>query len=124
LLTPVRTSAISAGISPETGKAMYAMAFDSPLIYTFDEALECAQSTNKHMLGGHDDWRVPTMNELNFLFNNGVAVGRFSAKGYTLNGWYWSSTRSGRRLAWHQSFDDGDQRPDSKGVSCALRLVR
>ena len=52
---------IYAGVSPETGKAMFTTATDAPATCTFDEAQEYAAKLDAH---GHRDWRVPTKNEI------------------------------------------------------------
>lgn len=61
---------VYAGISPETGKAMYATPADAPLTMKFNAAKDYAQGLNAQKAHGHEDWHVPTKNELNVLFNN------------------------------------------------------
>jgi hypothetical protein len=56
---------IYAGISPDTGKPMYATPADAPLTMTFNEAAEHAKTANSQKACGHRDWRVPTKAELN-----------------------------------------------------------
>src|SRR5258708_5641271 len=53
---------VYAGVSPDTGKDMYATPADAPLTYTFNQAMEYAARLDAH---GHQDWRVPTKDELN-----------------------------------------------------------
>src|SRR5580704_14378436 len=48
---------------------------------------------------GHQDWRVPTKNELNVLFNNRAAIG-----GFDTTGWHWSSSPYILWFAWRQRF--------------------
>ena len=52
-----------------------------------------------------DGWRLPTKDELNFLFlyENKDKIGGFA------NGYYWSSTEDGSTSAWGQGFDYGSQ---------------
>jgi hypothetical protein len=71
------------------------------------------------------DWRVPTKDELNVLFNNRAEIGRFNVTGAP-SGWYWSSTRCFIFLwdAWDQRFNDGYQTYDNKDVPSSLRCVR
>jgi len=52
---------IYAGLSPDTGKKMYAMPADAPLTMSFNEAADYAAKLDAH---GHRDWRVPTKAEL------------------------------------------------------------
>ena len=47
-----------AGISPDTGKAMYTTALDASGVYTWDaDQRYCSALT----ASGHHDWRDPTM---------------------------------------------------------------
>lgn len=60
---------------------------------------------------GHDDWYLPSKEELNILYENKDEIGGFA------HGWYWSSTASSLREYWAQSFDDGEQDTEFKGTS-------
>ncbi len=119
---------IYAGISPETGKPMYTTRADVLLTYTFNGAAEYARKLNaaKHL--GHDDWRVPTKNELNVLFNNRAAIGGFYARmnrtSQASTGWYWSSTPSDDGRAGAQDFSNGDRIRSGKDNSSCVRCVR
>ena len=48
-------------------------------------------------------WRLPTKDELNFLYNNKNQIGGFASN------WYWSSSETGYDFAWHEHFDSGIQ---------------
>src|ERR1039457_2226937 len=61
---------VYAGISPDTHKPMYAMPVDEPLTYTFKKAAVQADANNMTNALGHHDWRVPTKDELNMLWEN------------------------------------------------------
>jgi len=100
---------IYAGISPDTGKPMYAMPADAPLTYAFNVAQKYAQELNTQKAHGHDDWRVPTSAELNMLFNNRAAIGGFDRSDSYPTGSYWSSSQDGKWHAWGQRFSDGAQ---------------
>ena len=69
---------VYAGISPDTGKAMYATPADAPLTYTFNAAQKYAAKLDVH---NRQDWRVPTKGELNVLFQNRAAIGGFDESG-------------------------------------------
>jgi hypothetical protein len=121
---------VYAGISPDTGKAMYATPADAPLTYTFNQAQKYAAKLEAH---GHQDWRVPTKKELDVLFNNRAAIGGFNVTGSDPAGWYWSSSQNffllawAERfsLAWAQRFSDGDQsKYGYKDDASSLRCVR
>jgi len=112
---------IYAGISPDTGKAMYATSKDAPLTMKWKAAMEYAAKLDAH---GHDDWRVPTKNELNVLFNNRAAIGGFDISGSVPAGWYWSSTQTNDLIAWGQRFSDGSQASNFQTSASSLRCVR
>lgn len=112
---------ILAGISPNTNKPMYATPADAPLTYTFNEATAYAKELDAH---GHNDWRVPTKDELNVLFNNRAAIGGFILTGSNPAGWYWSASQADNWVAWAQRFSDGDQINNNKANPSSLRPIR
>jgi hypothetical protein len=114
---------IYAGISPDTGRPMYATPTDARLIYTFDQANSACAKLDAH---GHKDWRVPTKAELNVLFLSRAAIGGFNTAGSGPAGWYWSSSRGSVHDsdAWAQRFSDGHQYDLSRYYASALRCVR
>jgi hypothetical protein len=117
---------VYAGVSPDTGRPMYTTQADAPLSLRWKEALDYAHDgmTGGH---GHDDWRVPTKNELNVLFNNRATIGGFNESGSNPAGSYWSSTETdifGDAWAWAQRFSDGDQHWRLKQGHPSLRCVR
>lgn len=88
---------VYAGISPETGTAMYTTPEDAPTLhrplYTLKNAMEYASKLDAY---GHNDWRVPTRSELRVLFKNRAAIGGFHRRedsGQYYPSWcYWSLT--------------------------------
>jgi len=112
---------VFAGISPDTNKPMYVTPADASLTMTFNEAKEYAARLDAH---GHKDWRVPTKAELNVLFNNRAAIGRFDVTGSDPAGWYWSASPHDSWVAWGQRFSDGCQGYDGKDGHSAVRCVR
>ena len=92
---------IYAGISPDTRSAMYVMPGNVGQILTWKNAILHAARLDAQ---GHRDWRVPTLNELDLLFQKRNLIG-----GFSMTGWYWSSLLSGHGLAWVQRFSDGHQ---------------
>jgi hypothetical protein len=115
---------VYAGISAETRNPIYAMSSDAPLTMTFNEAAEYAKTANGHKDYGYDDWRVPTKNELNVLFNNRASIGAFDISGPNPAGWYWSTSQLDEWTAWGQRFSDGYQGYNGKLNRSSLRLVR
>ena len=87
---------------------------DFPETMPLDEAIEaCAD------LG--DGWRLPTMDELNLMFENKNKIGGFTSNGY------WSSTEKDEtdcNDAWRQNFDDGKQAGNLKDDNNYVRAVR
>ena len=112
---------VYAGISPDTGKAMYATPADAPLTYTFNAAQKYAAKLDVH---GRQDWRVPTKGELNVLFQNRAAIGGFDISGSFPAGWYGSSSQGLNYGAWDQRFSDGHQYGLNKHFDSSLRCVR
>jgi hypothetical protein len=112
---------IYAGVSPDTGKPMFATPKDVPMHCNFNQTADYAANLDAH---GHKDWRVPTKAELNVLFGNRAAIGGFDTSGSYPAGWYWSSSRC-PFIAWVQRFSDGHQLyVNSRGLQSALRCVR
>ena len=104
---------------------MYTTPDDAPGTYTFAKANSYCTGLDAN---GHRDWRVPTLKELNVLFNNRAAVGGFNETGSYPAGWYWSSTESSDVSAWQRRFSDGYTWYRFEGVSeefgSSLRCVR
>ena len=70
------------------------------------------------VLGGHDDWFLPSKDELNKLYLNKIAIGGFANPGY------WSSSEDGNGNAWIQYFDTGALNSIAKKLECHVRAVR
>jgi hypothetical protein len=108
----MKDGSIFAGISPDTGKQMFAMPTDAGITMTFNDAAKYAKKLNSDKTLGHDDWRVPTQAELNVLFQNrekGALKGTFNVTGSFSSGWYWSGTPLTSNYAYCQHFSDGLQ---------------
>jgi hypothetical protein len=113
---------IYAGISPESGQAMFTTAADAPATFNFFEAQEYAAKLNAR---GHLDWRVPTTGELNVLYHNRAFIGGFEESGSDPGGWYWSSSQYDYNTAWAQLFRDGHQFClNLKDTDSSVRCVR
>jgi hypothetical protein len=68
--------------------------------------------------GGYGDWYLPSLNELNKLYLNRVAVGGFA------DSLYWSSSQNSPNTAWIQNFGDGSQYNDYKSGVYGNERVR
>ena len=63
-------------------------------------------------------WRLPTKDELNFLYENKEEIG-----GFAFN-FYWSSAEYVNDNAWRQNFDFGSQNHFNKNYFSYVRAVR
>ncbi len=110
------------GISPDTGEAMYTTRRDTGPPLTWQEARAFASRLDAP---GHQDWRVPTNDELNVLFENRAAIGGFNISGSYPRGWYWSSSQIAETgAAWVRRFSDGTPYFYDKLNLSSLRCVR
>ena len=124
---------IYAGISPDTKQPMYAAPADAPMSMDFNEAAEYAKGLE---VGGKKDFRVPSLNELNVLFQSrdkGALKGTFNLTSSSPE-LHWSSTSDNAYVAWYKRFsrdggegygDGFDQRGDLfRDNKLSVRCVR
>ena len=64
-------------------------------------------------------WRLPTIDELDFMYTNKVEICGFSDSDS-----YWSSTETSSTSAWRQNFNDGSQLDIHKLNPLTVRAVR
>jgi hypothetical protein len=77
------------------------------------------------VLGGYDDWYLPSKLELNQLYINRVAIGNFSNSPSWV--FYWSSSEPSvidPESAWGQSFATGSMTLHFKALTEKVRAVR
>lgn len=79
---------------------------------------EAIQFCTDYREGGFDDWRLPTIDELNLVYKNKDQVGSFVRFSY------WSSTEYAGHFAWFQNFYTGTQDNDFKDNTCYVRAIR
>lgn len=112
---------VYAGVSPDTGRAMYTTPKDTGLCDTWYKAMDYAAKLDAH---GRKDWRVPTMRELTALFTNYAAIGgNFADAVHSDSGCYWSSSQH-QYLVWARPFSDGSWRYSNRDTATSLRCVR
>jgi hypothetical protein len=72
--------------------------------------------------GGYSDWFLPSVDELDKLYQNRAAIGGFGVVAPV----YWTSTQhaSIASTACQQSFDNGDKSYSAKFITCRVRAVR
>jgi hypothetical protein len=78
------------------------------------------------VLGGYSDWYLPSLDELNKLSLNKVAIGGFAAGDFPIS-IYWSSTafnNGNNDAAWGQNFYYGYQHGHAKVHYASVRAVR
>jgi hypothetical protein len=70
--------------------------------------------------GGYSDWRLPTKDELNLIYQNLRArnIGNLG------DSWHWSSSETSSNRAWLQRFSDGYQTSTNKTKTNSVRAVR
>ena len=77
-----------------------------------------AQLCNDLIVGGYNDWFLPSKDELNKLYLNKVAIGGFAVDSY------WSSSEYRAYYAWYQYFGNGYQNLNYKLNTYRVRAVR
>jgi hypothetical protein len=117
---------IFAGISPETKRPMFVLPHDASLTMTFNEAQKYARQLD---VCGHQDWRLPTVSELNVLYQNkgkGFLKGTFNESGNDREGWYFASPKFlGYNDELHeQRFSDGSRDWILRSINSSVRFVR
>ena len=117
---------VFAGISPDSGKKMFATPKDGTPLMTFRDAGKYADYLSKSKAFGHDDWRVPTKAELQLLFEvskKGALKGTFDVSGSDTAGWYWSSTPYVGFNMWSLRFSDGIVLLNSRDNISSVRFI-
>ena len=77
-------------------------------------------------LGGYTDWYLPSIEELNKMYQNigqGNALGLGNVGGFAFD-YYWSSTEFDFNYAWLQDFYDGNQYNFIKYSTYYVRAIR
>ncbi len=77
-------------------------------------------------LGGYNDWYLPSIEELNKMYENigqGNVMGLANVGDFA-NNFYWSSSETDTELAWLQLFSNGYQNYNLKVNSYYVRAVR
>jgi hypothetical protein len=93
--------------------------------HTSSAAALCLNSSN----GGYTDWYLPSIYELNMLWNNSFTVARALSQipeaAQLATSYYWSSAELGTNYAWMFPFVDGDANLNYvKDYSFYVRAVR
>jgi len=76
-----------------------------------------ARICDELILGGYNDWFLPSKDELNLMHNQKTAIGNMTY-------YYWSSSESTADAVWTQFFLTGQQVLNYKGYDYYVRAVR
>jgi len=103
-------------------------------LYTWDQALNYAQELNTKNYCGFNDWRVPTIDELNTLVPKTSYKGIDNKDVYikkplinnTYSSSYWSSSVpvSYYNFAWYMNFNSGSTNGSNKSTKHYMRCVK
>jgi|GEM_PF-2709068 len=92
------------------------------IVTTYGDGVYAAKMCDELVLGGYDDWFLPSKDELNELFINRDLIGGFVTNPGT---YYWSSTERNYGTAYSQNFNNGSQSGyDQKNNNYHMRAVR
>ena len=80
---------------------------------------DASRIAKRHKGGDLADWRLPDKDELDLMYQNLHKEGLNDFA----KAWYWSSSQDGND-AWHQNFNNGNQRIFSKFEANRVRAVR
>ncbi len=78
---------------------------------------------NNPLAHGRDDWYLPAVDELEFIYDSLKAGQPAGTHGFH-NATYWSSTEYGTSSAWIQHFSDGTQYDNTKNSAYRVRCLR
>jgi hypothetical protein len=119
---------IYAGISPDTHKKLFVMPRDDSISGSFNTVADRVEKANAQKILGHDDWRMPTRNELIMLYRNrdaGALKGTFNEMGSHDKSWYWGDPQKiDPRIAPQVCFKDGVDKNFTEYSQGSLRCVR
>jgi hypothetical protein len=139
--TRMADGSIYVGLTTEGTSQIFAMPTDLIIrrwrrgvsTVTFNDAAKAIQRLNSHKSFGHDDWQIPSLENLRALYKNqneGALQGTFrtvASSGSDCPYWYWSSTehRDYPSIVWFVRFSGGDADWHHKGYSrLSCRPVR
>ena len=129
-------SSIFAGLTADGKQQIYAMPTDLDVTMTFNDAAKRVEKLNADKFLGHDDWQIPSLENLRVLYRNkneNALKGTFNTtnkgSGSDCPDWYWSSTENRDNSSYVRGvrFSDGGEfwfHKDSGILSCRpVRLV-
>ena len=108
----------SSSTANEDGREVYAIKIGNLEVMTEDLGQMNWENAKKSCAALGDEWRLPTKDELNILYQNMDKIGASAYKTY------WSSAEDDINFAWAQSFTNGGQPSYSKNHTVFVRAVR
>jgi hypothetical protein len=117
---PAADGTFYAGTSPKTYRPFYATPTDAPAPANWKDATAYCETLEA---SGHADWRLPTKEELDTLYQNREEG---SLKNSFGSDWYWSSTPNASYvgMVWQKKFSSGVSEAFSEVSTAAVRCVR
>jgi hypothetical protein len=106
-------------VSGATATAIGSAAANTAALSAACGAGTAARICSDLVLGGYDDWWLPTRDELQKLYNNRATIG-----GFGTFGGYWCSSDAYPGQAWHMQFFTGDASFANKYYTYAFRPIR
>ena len=113
------------------GQSGAGCATGNPVAYTWQGALQQAQTVNIGGFAGYQDWRLPNLKELHSIVERqchdpAINTAVFPNNSTLTNLYFWSSTSNVNysRYAWVVSLATGDSRDGRKYLGSHVLLVR
>ncbi|MCP4265002.1 MAG: DUF1566 domain-containing protein [Candidatus Brocadiaceae bacterium] len=91
---------------------------DDILLAGCQTAADATWTADAYKLNGYDDWYLPSIGDLNLLYQQKTVVGGFANDGY------WSSSETSSNYAWYQYFPTSSQSNHGKNGALRVRAVR
>lgn len=95
--TKMADGTVFAGLTVDGTQRIFAMPSDLPILMTFNDAAKAVQNLNANKMFGHNDWEIPSLENLHILNKNreeGSLKGTFNMKAHEAGSFDFPSTYS------------------------------